>query len=267
MKYCARYDRDFRYLKEVDEVIIEYKNKDGELIRFMETIPEQQRIIVKITDKKLDVNENISILAAAAKVHPNMAVLLPTADAAFAETLKNENLSFFFDKFVNEWDVFMSYMELGISDIYIVNELAFEMPEVSRICKEHNVRIRTFPNVAQMSNTAANLNKLKAFYIRPEDIVTYEPYVDVCEFFGPIDRQSVLYEIYKNEKWMGDLEELIIGLNYSIPNQSIIPAFGEQRLNCRKDCYRGRCIVCDKIASIANTLKDAGVQLRIRDKK
>ena len=267
MKYCARYDRDFRYLKEVDEVIIEYKNKDGELIRFMETIPEQQRIIVKITDKKLDVNENISILAAAAKVHPNMAILLPTADAAFAETLKNENLSFFFDKFVNEWDVFMSYVELGISDIYIVNELAFEMPEVSRICKEHNVRIRTFPNVAQVSNTAANLNKLKAFYIRPEDITTYEPYVDMCEFFGPIDRQSVLYEIYKNEKWMGDLEELIIGLNYSIPNQSIIPSFGEQRLNCRKDCYRGKCIICDKIASIANTLKDAGVQLRIRDKK
>lgn len=267
MKYSARYDRDFRYLKEVDEVIIDYKNKDGELIRFMETIPEQQRIIVKITDKKLDIDENISILAAAAKVHPNMAVLLPTADAAFAETLKNENLSFFFDKFVNEWDVFMSYMELGISDIYIVNELAFEMPEVSRICKEHNVRVRIFPNVAQMSNTAANLNKLKAFYIRPEDIATYEPYVDVCEFFGPIDRQSVLYEIYKNEKWMGDLEELIIGLNYSIPNQSIIPAFGEQRLNCRKDCYRGKCIVCDKIASIANSLKDAGVQLRIRDKK
>ena len=267
MKYCVRYNRDFRYLKEVDEVIIEYKNKDGELIRFMETIPEQQRIIVKITDKKLDINENISILAAAAKLHPNMAVLLPTADAAFAETLKNENLSFFFDKFVNEWDVFMSYMELGISDIYIVNELAFEISEVSRICKEHNVRIRTFPNVAQMSNTAENLNKLKAFYIRPEDVATYEPYVDVCEFFGPIDRQSVLYEIYKNEKWMGDLEELIIGLNYSIPNQSIIPSFGEQRLNCRKDCYRGKCIVCDKIASIANTLKDAGVQLRIRDKK
>ena len=95
MKYCARYDRDFRYLKEVDEVIIEYKNKDGELIRFMETIPEQQRIIVKITDKKLDVNENISIFSAAAKIHSNMAVLLPTADVAFAETLKNENLSFF----------------------------------------------------------------------------------------------------------------------------------------------------------------------------
>ena len=49
MRYCARYDRDFRYLKEVDEVLIDYKNKDGELIRFMETIPEEQRIIVKIT--------------------------------------------------------------------------------------------------------------------------------------------------------------------------------------------------------------------------
>ena len=267
MKYCVRYDRDFRYLKEVDEVIIEYKNKNGELIRFMETIPENQRIIVKITDKKLDIDENISIIAAAAKVHPNMTVLLPTADVAFAKTLKEENVPFFFDKFVNEWDVFMSYIELGISDIYIVNELAFEMSEVSRICKEKNIFIRTFPNVAQMSNTAANLNKLKAFYIRPEDIAIYEPYVDVCEFFGPIDRQSVLYDIYQNEKWMGDLEDIIIGLNYSIPNQSILPCFGEQRLNCRKDCYRGKCIICDKVASIANTLKQEGVELRIRDKK
>ena len=121
MKYCARYDRDFRYLKEVAEVLIEYKNKDGELIRFMETVPEQQRIIVKITDRKFDMDENISILAAAAKVHPNMAVCLPTADVAFGDILKENNLSFFFDKFVSSWDIFLSYIELGISDIYIVN--------------------------------------------------------------------------------------------------------------------------------------------------
>lgn len=267
MRYCARYDRDFRYLKEIDEVLIDYKNKDGELIRFMETIPEKQRIIVKIMDKNINIDENVSIIAAAAQKHPNMSVLLPAADMTFADKLREENVPFFFDKFVSNWDVFMSYSAIGVSDIYIVNELAFEMPEVSKICKEKNIKVRTFPNVAQMSNTTLNLNKLKSFFIRPEDIATYEPYVDVCEFFGPIDRQSVLYEIYTKEKWMGDLEELIIGLNFSVPNQSIIPAFGEQRLNCRKDCYRGKCIICDKIISIANTLKDAGVQLRIRDKE
>jgi hypothetical protein len=266
MKYSVKYDRNFRFLNEVDEIIIDYKNKDGELIRFMETVPKAQRVVVKIIDTSLNIEDNIAIIAAAADVHSNMAVLLPTADMTFISYFQEKKIPFFFDRFVNEWDTFMSYVELGVSDIYIVNELAFEMPEVSRICKEHNILIRTFPNVSQMSNTTPNLNKLKSFFIRPEDISIYEPYVDVCEFFGPINRQSVLYEIYKNERWMGDLEEIIIGLNYSIPNQSVIPAFGEQRLNCRKDCYRGKCIVCDKIVSIAKNLNQAQVILKVNNK-
>ena len=34
MKYCAKFYRDFRYMNEVDEIMITYKNQDANLIKF-----------------------------------------------------------------------------------------------------------------------------------------------------------------------------------------------------------------------------------------
>jgi hypothetical protein len=89
----------------------------------------------------------------------------------------------------------------------------------------------------------------------------------VCEFFGPLDRQSVLYEIYNKGRWLGDLRELIVGLGFSIGSRTILPCFGEERVNCEKKCYYGKCIICDKIMTISNQLKEAGVELVTRKEK
>ena len=34
MKYCAKFYRDFRYMNEVDEIMITYKNQDANLIKY-----------------------------------------------------------------------------------------------------------------------------------------------------------------------------------------------------------------------------------------
>ena len=60
---------------------------------------------------------------------------------------------------------------------------------------------------------------------------------------------------------MGNLEELIIGLNISFSNRTILPIFGEKRINCGKKCYYGQCIVCEKIEIVANQLKEAEIEL------
>lgn len=268
MKYSINFYRDFRHMEEIDEIIITYKDKNAEVLNFLKTVSENQRVILDITkDDNITIEKNLGIFYAAKKIHKNIAIKMALCHRSAAIDLYEENISFFFDVFVDKWDTLISFIKMNVSDVYIVNELGFELKNVSKVCKDANVNIRVFPNVAQTSSKIDNFDMLKAFFIRPEDIYAYEPYVDVCEFFGPLDRQSVLYEIYKSEKWLGDLQELIIGLNFSIGSRTILPCFGEERVNCGKKCYYGQCIICDKIKTISSQLKEAGVDLVIKKEK
>lgn len=268
MKYSINFHRDFRYMEEIDEIIITYKDKNAEVLDFLKTVSENQRVILDTTkDDNIVIEKNLEIFSAAKKIHKNIAIKMALWQRGAAADLYEENIPFFFDTFVDSWDILISFIKMNVSDVYVANELGFELKNISKVCKDANVNIRVFPNVAQTSSKIDNLDMLKAFFIRPEDIYAYEPYVDICEFFGPLDRQSVLYEIYKSEKWLGDLRELIIGLNFSIGSRTILPCFGEERVNCGKKCYYGQCIICDKIKTISNQLKEAGVELVTRKEK
>ena len=268
MKYSINFHRDFRYMEEIDEIIITYKDKNAEVLDFLKTVSENQRVILDTTkDNNIVIEKNLEIFSAAKKIHKNIAIKMALWQRGAAADLYEENIPFFFDTFADSWDILISFIKMNVSDVYVANELGFELKNISKVCKDANVNIRVFPNVAQTSSKIDNLDMLKAFFIRPEDIYAYEPYVDICEFFGPLDRQSVLYEIYKSEKWLGDLRELIIGLNFSIGSRTILPCFGEERVNCGKKCYYGQCIICDKIKTISNQLKEAGVELVTRKEK
>ena len=263
MKYCANYHKDFRYLDKVDEIIIKYQNQtQKQLIDFLETVRAEVRVIVKLEDNSLNIDKATEIFANVKVIHSNFAVMLSGPDAAFSDRLREKNIPFFYFSLVDKWDVLMSYLAVGVSDVYIVNELGFDLKDVSKVCKEYGVQVRVFPNVAQLSSRVGTLNKLTSFFIRPDDIQHYNEYVDVCEFFGPLDRQSVLYEIYTKEKWLGNLSDLIIGLNIDIENTTLVPTFGTERLSCRKDCYKGKCIICEKCLSLANTLKENNIQIK-----
>lgn len=264
MKYCIQYTKDFRYLKQVDEVIIPFHSTN--LINIKD-FSDNQRIIIDFEDKK-EILFNLKSLIEIKELHNNIAIrFLGELDAETATKLEEVKIPFFFNLRVDKWDTLMGLIELGVSDVYIVNELGFELKDVSRVCKENNVNIRVFPNVAQTGSKIKNLETIKSFFIRPEDIDIYEPYVDVCEFFGPLDRQSVLYDIYTDKKWIGDLRELIIGLKEHLKSKYLMPCFGEERLNCGKKCYQNKCIICDKISTIAKQLEEANLEVKIEEKE
>lgn len=271
MKYCINFYQSFRHLEEIDEMIIPYRNNiiTIDFIKFLESIKEHQRIIIDISH--FDIEDNIEklleFITTIKKQHNNLSTRLSLTQKKIIDKLIEKEVSFFFNEYIDRWDTLISFIELGISDVYIVNELGFELEKVSMVCKEKNISIRIIPNVAQTSAKINNINTLKSFFIRPEDIPIYEKYIDICEFFGPLDRQSVLYEIYKNQKWMGDLKELIVGLNYSILNKTIFPVFGEKRVNCNKKCYYNQCTICDRVVSISNQLNEAGIEIIIKKDK
>lgn len=264
MKYCIQYTKGFRYLKQIDEVIIPLYS--SHLKTCIEELSDNQRIVIDIKDIK-EVLSNLKSFIEMKEQHSNIAVRLPggfNVDLAAETAIKLEEVGipFFFNFRVDKWDTLMALVEVGVSDIYVVNELGFNLDEVSTLCKKNNVNIRVYPNVAQMSAKVTSINHLKSFFIRPEDMMYYEPFVDVCEFFGPEDRQSVLYKIYQEEgKWLGDLKDLIIGLDLSINNRCIVPVFGSARISCRKKCYQGKCISCDKVLTIEKQLNEAKIEV------
>ena len=180
-----------------------------------------------------------------------------TFDYQYVETITESGVPFFYANRINNWDEFIGLIELGVTDIYIVEDLAFELDKVSQIAHEENVKIRIFPNVAQSS--WRDTPDIKKFWVRPEDIDFYSQYVDVCEFFGTVEQIPTLLKIYKEDKqWFGLLNEIIIGLKTPLDSRFTDPRFAEKRIRCGKSCRKsGKCKMCDLHVELSYVLKQA----------
>lgn len=264
MKYAIRFFNGCRTLPVADEIIIRYNKKSPYLIEYAtKAIAEGQRLIVDISALD-DIGNNLKILTAAGKAHPNYA-LMTTKEDEFITEYAEAQIPFFFIEGAGSLDEVTAQINSGVSDIYILNELGFSIDKVSKICHDAGVQVRVYPNVAQ-SSTKLYVDSFKKFYIRPEDISEYEDYVDVFEFFGPLDKQPVLFDIYSDSRWLGNLNELIIGLEDDILNSTIVPPFGEIRTKCEKRCVFGRCNICDNIKGVSNALNEKELGIRYERK-
>lgn len=47
--------------------------------------------------------------------------------------------------------MFIGLVKLKVKDIYIVNELGFELDKIAEIAHKENINIRIIPNIAQSS--------------------------------------------------------------------------------------------------------------------
>lgn len=270
MKYCLRYKREKEMLmNSADELLIKYDKKDTNLPEFMEQYKDK-RIIIVVENEK-DFIESNGILKIKALIESgkgyNLSVKLLNIDNDLISQLKENNISFFLDTYVFDWDTFTYISGLGVSDIYITESLGFELDRIGEMAHKKGINVRVFPNVAQSKWN--DLSGIKKFFIRPEDTEYYEQYVDIYEFFGEVSKEGVLYEIYKESKeWFGDLSEIIIDLNEELDSRFILPSFGECRVNCGKRCLKGYpCCICDRVLETSKTLKENGLKLKKIDEE
>ena len=251
MKIAIKYYKGCHILDKADEIIIKYTHKTSQLIDFVQKW-ENKRIIVDISELN-DIEDNVSIFKEAFDAHNEIAIMALYGQKI--EKITAMHIPFFFADGVKTIDDFIAQVNLGVSDIYLLNELCFDIVKYAKICREKGIKIRVYPNVAQ-TQTKFDIDSFKQFFIRPDDVDIYEDYIDIFEFFGPLDRQPVLYKIYTDKEWLGDLKDIIIGLKIKVDNKTIIPYFARARLDCQKNCAFNKCTVCDAIASLAATLKD-----------
>ena len=273
MKYCINYSNKSHIIDKVDEILIRYdKNKILEL--FTQFIPAHlnQRVIVQlIEENNIDtIVNNLKKIISIYNENKDIKfdIQLPFYNQKFMEELKDTNLKYFFKVAANSWDKFTGLISQNVSDIYITDELAFELDKVAEIAHKNNIKVRIYPNIAQ--SRWDKLSDILKFFIRPEDIEMYEPYVDVCEFYGDKAQQiDTYYKIYQEDKkWFGDLQEIIIGLDSKIDSRYIIPRFAEKRIKCGKDCLKGgKCEMCKRILDLSEQLENAHLIVQIDKEK
>lgn len=266
MKYSIRYYRGCNILDKADEIIIKYTKRSPALIDFVNKQEyENKRIIVNIVNLENDFADNLNIFKAAYKSHSNMSFLISVEQFNFLSDLRDAGLPFFFYTLTSTLDTLEDMINLGVSDVYIGNELGFSLKSVSKLCKENNINIRVYPNVAQTSSLFNTQGDIKSFYIRPDDIPLYEKYVDIIEFFGELDKQPVLYKIYNQKFWPDDLQFVISNLSTSVQSHTIVPYFGLTRVYCNKKCIGGECKLCDDIIELANALEEKGLGIKLNE--
>ena len=264
MKYCVDYKAGFKYLKEIDELNITFRRKDTSLPDFIEKYKDK-RINIFIDDAMEFVGHNcIQIFDALVEKYPETEIVLVIEDyrKPLVDTIINNEVKhkFFFKQFVDNWDVLNGLAELNPTDIYVVNDLCFSMKDVGNYLHKRGIKVRTFPNVAQ-SKWGGKKDTLRTFFIRPEDVILYDEYVDTLEFFGKPNSVETYYKIYNlDRQWFGKLNEIIIGLDSEIDSRYLLPSFANYRMNCGKRCGKGRhCNMCDAFKSAADTLEKAKI--------
>lgn len=264
MRYCINYgNKKFKYFDKIDEITINFTPRDSSIINFL-LESKGKRININIKDKEDFINNKRLKLFDVVKSQ------CQEIDFAFrltdfkAETTKtvmeliksSENKhKFFFDTTIGDWDTLNGYVGLGVSDIYVVEDLGFEIKKVAELLHSHGIRIRVYPNVAQ--SKWRNTNPFRKFFIRPEDVHLYEDYIDAMEFYGRDDFIQTYYKIYAiDKKWFGKLKEIIIDFDSEIDNRCILSKFGPKRIECGKKCAKGKpCNVCSAIVELAEVLE------------
>lgn len=253
MKYAARYYMGYSN-PSIDEIIILWHKDDTKegLQDFIDTkLNISQRLVIDVSfieDNFLV--ENYDKLFAG--IIFNIAFKLNFEQKEFVKLLFGRGNQFFYSEHINTWDQLYEVISDGVSDVYITDELGFELREVGIYCHNRGIKVRVFPNIAQ--SIEKDKNDLHKFFIRPDDEYIYDKYVDIYEFFGPLTKQDVLFRIYNSHKWLGDLSLLILGMHTCIKNNCIAPMWAEARTHCKGNCEN--CKICINTIALANTLEN-----------
>lgn len=268
MKYCFEYSKSFKYIDEIDEIFIYYSGNADPLEEFLQTYQEKT-VIMRIDELKvlLDFVRTEDFLICENKnVKIELQFFNNEGFFACLEKFKEHNIGYFFTTHANTWDKLHGLLEMGVTDVFVTEELGFSLDKVRKAVDAYGAQIRVFPNLAQSS--FEQTPPLKKFFIRPEDTPIYDQYIDVFDFtywrtkeLPNKEIQNVNYEIYvKKQKWAGDLSDFIVWLDEPIDSRFIVDIFGERRAKCDKRCFKGTpCHLCEAITDFSVTLGEKGI--------
>lgn len=248
---------------------IKYKPKIKELSDFISIYGQKHRINIFLEDK-LDEDRDFQIIEAIVESYPDYRIVfcIPYYSKKIEQKFNERKLLHYYNEIATDWDTFAGFLQLNVTDIFVGEEICFNIISAKQKAEQKNIALRTYCNICQTS--WEDTPSLKTFFIRPEDISLYGNFIDTFEFFFntfDFHKLNVLYEVYaKEEKWFGLLKEIILNYNGDEDNRFLISLFGERRLNCKKRCMYEvdqTCHICDRIVDFSETLKNKNIYVTI----
>ena len=275
---CIKYDNPkMENVNKADQIKIEFRPQDKTLKQFlilnrdkkiyMEVVQDDffnnKEYMQLLKELKEDAETGEWTLQIPIKMLKDVNQESIKVDKTKLEILKECAPHYMFTDLIGNWETLEFIVSLKPSEVYITNILCFSMHKLyPYLTEQNNIGIRLYANWAQ--SAWEDSPALKKFFIRPEDVQYYEPFVSGIELMGPAAIQDTLWEAYAvDKKWNGNLGEIIIGLTENLDSTRLPKLFGKARLICEKRCICGRqCTICQTSREFAETLDKIGMQIK-----
>lgn len=245
----------------------------SELIDFMTTFS-KQRVNIKFTEQ-LDMD--VVYLISNAEWKNRVAIRLTERDFFSIQKLKELGIQFFFDYSfgnITNFTQLESFLEYGVSDVYIWDDLCYNLPDVSAKVRAYGAQLRLVANRIPCSIMNDDIFYKQPIH-RPQDYNFLKQYIDVFEFdcegynnepgvsWGAFD---VLCDAwFRKHDWYGDLKEINRDINFTFPCRQIMPGYIEYKSMCGRHCAQrvtNGCRKCKQYYQLALDLLDSGVQIK-----
>ena len=247
MKYCLSSRQSHEYLNKADEIKVKYRDRDI-IYDFSQKYP-TATIILEMPLNHEGVNW--------AEINNYERVtegrfILCLANLNDVRFCKIGGHKFYYGFPVGSFYELQSLKELGVCYFKLGTPAFFMLDRV----KEMGVPVRAVPNVCHDAYFPHE-NGICGQWIRPEDIGTYDEYVDTFEFEdADLEKERALYRIYHDDgKWPGDLNLLFTNFNYSAINRFLptTDTMVKRRVVCGQRCQQMKpCGLCEMYFAFGN---------------
>ena len=181
------------------------------------------------------------------------------------KNMRKHGLKFFFEpkSAPSSFCLLEEQLMLGVTDIYLCDDLCYNLEKVKKACEKYNVQIRLTLNFIPSKRLDRGINPRAPIFI-PESIDKLSKYVDI----GEIETNSwvkigTYYRIwFERKEWKENLRFIYPELEIDIPNESLIPNFLDFKMNCGYKCgYGSPCNKCEQFVKIAQDLRSKNIEI------
>ena len=264
---CIHYTKpDMKYIDEAKQVKINGDRLDDETLERFISMKPDRHVYIDTTDidlfktvdymrklQELKQYDNWTLQVPLKTIFKDTKDENPKIDETKLAALRDCSNRLMFTDLIGQWEILQFVLSLKPSEVYITNILGFSLDDVQRVCGD--VGIRAYANWAQAA--WEGVEPLRKFFIRPEDAVGYmDYYLSGIEFQGDANIQEVMYEVYTQGYWYGNLDEIIIDFNSNVDSRRLPREFGYYRSKCGKRCVRGsNCNLCRAMRGFAERME------------
>lgn len=268
MKFAAPYHHTQSLIphSDIDEYNIVFKENSNfdELKQFMELFP-NKRVNIEFAAKEYDIDTLIEFC----QTYDNLYVRLKPKDLQYLKRFDDEAVKYFFDDIMKiysygtlEW-VFLYHP----TDIYISDDLTYNISEVYKQCREHDIALRIVLNKVPTINSAI-LQCPTAQIYRPQDYEFLSRFYSTGEFDcgeGTYDwtRAEVWYRRwYIEHYWDDTLDYMNLDVAIPYPTVSMPPELTKIRANCKHRCTmsaENMCHKCHRLVKMGFYNADNGI--------